>query len=65
MCLLGHSVEYLSPRIDANEIHPTADKLATITDAPVPQNLKELQSYQGLVNYYGNFFHIGLLRYTP
>ena len=52
---LGKAVEYLGHQIDATGIHPTVDKLVAIYDAPSPQNITELRSYLGLLNYYGKF----------
>ena len=52
---LAESVEYLGFKIDASGIHPTADKLKAIEEAPTPQNVSELRSFLGLLNYYGKF----------
>ena len=52
---MGESVEYLGHRIDAKGLHPTGDKLAAICDAPQPDNVSELRSFLGLLNYYGKF----------
>ena len=49
------SVIFLGHRIDAEGIHPTDDKLKAIVDAPAPENLQELRSFLGLINYYGKF----------
>ena len=53
---LQPSVEYLGHRIDAAGLHPSADKLKAVLDAPTPRNVQELRAlFLGLVNYYGNF----------
>lgn len=52
---LQDSVEYLGYRIDAQGLHPTADKVEAIVNAPAPQNVTELRSFLGLLNYYGKF----------
>ncbi len=49
------SVEYLGHRIDADGLHTTDSKLKAITQAPTPQNVQELKSFLGLLNYYGKF----------
>ena len=49
------SVEYLSHRIDKNGLHPTTEKVNAVVKAPRPQNVTELKSYLGLLNYYGRF----------
>ena len=55
-CLLSQpSVTFLGHRIDATGIHPTAEKVQDVTNAPVPTNVAELRSYLGLINYYHKF----------
>ena len=49
------SVEYLGHRISSQGIHPLESKKDAIIHAPRPQNLQQLRSYLGLLNYYGNF----------
>lgn len=49
------SVQYLGHRIDAQGIHPTEDKLVAIQNCPNPENLKQLQAYLGLLNFYNKF----------
>ena len=49
------SVEYLGHKVDAEGLHPTAQKLEAIENAPSPTNVTELKSYLGLLNYYGKF----------
>ena len=46
------SVEYLGHEISAEGIRPTTEKLRAITDAPPPNNVSQLRSFLGLVNYY-------------
>ena len=53
--LLQSNVSFLGHRIDAEGIHPLEEKLAAIIQAPAPQNVQELRSFLGLVNYYGKF----------
>src|SRR4029434_8698262 len=52
---LQDSLEYLGYRIDAQGLHPTASKVEAIVNAPAPQNVTELRSFLGLLNYYGKF----------
>ena len=46
-------VYYLGYRIDAEGLHPLEDKVRAIMEAPEPQDVSELRSYLGLLNYYG------------
>lgn len=52
---LQDSVEYLGYRTDAQGLHPTESKMDAIVNAPAPQNVTELRSFLGLLNYYGMF----------
>lgn len=49
------SVEFLGHIIDANGIHPTNEKIECIQKALSPQNVTQLKSYVGLLNYYSKF----------
>uniref|UniRef100_A0A669DC14 Gypsy retrotransposon integrase-like protein 1 n=1 Tax=Oreochromis niloticus TaxID=8128 RepID=A0A669DC14_ORENI len=49
------SVEYLGHVIDANGLHTAPSKITAIVDAPPPQNVSQLKSFLGLLNYYGRF----------
>ena len=46
--LLGHIVE-------PGKIKPSQTKIKAVTEFPVPTNVKQLQQYNGLVNYYRKF----------
>ena len=50
---LQRSVEYLGHRINSEGLHAISSKLQAITQAPAPQNVQELRSFLGLLNYYG------------
>jgi len=49
------SVEYLGHKVDAEGLHATESKMQAIKKAPAPQNVQELRSFLGLLNYYGRF----------
>lgn len=46
---------YLGYIIDKDGLHTTPEKISAINNAPKPQNIKELQSVLGMINYYGKF----------
>ena len=52
---LAPSMIYLGQRIDAQGLHPVADKLQAITEAPGLHNVSELKLYLGLLTYYAKF----------
>eukprot|EP00731_Ephydatia_muelleri_P017107 Em0010g205a len=49
------SVVYLGYKIDKNGIHPLAEKVEAVKNAPEPKNITELKSYLGLLTYYSRF----------
>lgn len=49
------SVEYLGHHIDSQGVHTSDKKVKAILDTPTPQNIQELRSFLGLVNYYAKF----------
>ena len=48
-------VNYLGFIFDATGVRPNPTKLRAILDAPVPSNVKQVQSYLGLCNFYSRF----------
>ena len=52
---MAPSVVYLGHTIDAQGLHPTADKVNAIRNAPALTNVTELRAYLGLLTYYGKF----------
>ena len=48
-------VEYLGHKISHHGLHPTAEKVRAIADAPPPQKVSQLKSFLGLLTYYGKF----------
>ena len=56
-CEFGKTqLEYLGQVLDECGIHPSEQKVRAIEEAPAPTNVKELQAFLGLPNYYGRFF---------
>lgn len=49
------SVEYHGFFIERQRIHKTSDKLRAVQNAKTSDNVKELQSFFGLVIFYGRF----------
>jgi len=49
------SVDYLGHLIDASGIQALPGKVKAIQEAPPPQNVAQLRSFLGLLNYYGKF----------
>lgn len=49
------SIEYLGHCVNENGIQPLASKVEAIMNAPAPENVQQLRSFLGLVNYYGKF----------
>lgn len=48
------SIKFQGYRVDGESRHPTDEKIIAIGEAPTPQNVAELRSYLGLLNYYGH-----------
>ena len=48
-------MEYLGHKINAEGIHTSSSKVSAIVEAPEPQNVQELRSFLGLLNYYSKF----------
>ena len=49
-------VEYLGHEIDQEGIQPLEKKVSAIKQAPTPKTVEQLESFLGMINYYGNFF---------
>jgi len=49
------SVEYCGHIIDKKGLHKSPDKIRAIMRAPAPENVTQLRSFLGLVNYYHKF----------
>ena len=49
------SVVYLGHKIDAQGLHPVAEKVEALREAPIPRNVTEFRSYLGLLSYYSRF----------
>ena len=48
-------INYLGHIFDKNGVHPDFKKVSAIMDAPSPRNIKQLQSFIGLCNFYARF----------
>ncbi|XP_063245210.1 uncharacterized protein LOC134546356 isoform X1 [Bacillus rossius redtenbacheri] len=53
--ILQPSVTFLGHTIDKEGLHTCGDKVSAVVGAPVPQDLKQLRAWLGLVNYYARF----------
>ena len=49
------SVVYLGHKVSSQGISPVEDKVRTLKEAPYPENLSELVSFIGAINYYAKF----------
>ena len=52
---LAREVVYLGLKIDQNDIHPVPEKVKAIEEMSRPTDVKQLQAYSGMVNYYSRF----------
>ena len=52
---MKEKVAYLGHTIDRNGLHMTQEKVDAIVNAPPPNNVSELLSFLGLINYYAKF----------
>ena len=48
-------MEYLGHKISGEGVQPTDEKVRAIKEAPTPQNVSQLRSFLGLINYYAKF----------
>ena len=49
------NVQYLGHQINSGGIHPLLNKVDAVVKASLPHNVQQLQSFLGLINYYGKF----------
>ncbi|KAK7605320.1 hypothetical protein V9T40_007178 [Parthenolecanium corni] len=52
---LKSDIVYLGHQVSADGLRPVSEKLDKLRRFPIPTNLKELQGFLGLVNYYHKF----------
>jgi len=45
----------LGHQISQSGLHPTKEKVRAIVEAPAPQNVSQLKSFLGMLNYYSKF----------
>nr|XP_039270990.1 uncharacterized protein K02A2.6-like [Styela clava] len=50
-----NSVEFCGYKVDCNGLHKTDAKIKAIRDAPRPENVSQVRSFIGMVNYYQRF----------
>ena len=48
-------MEFLGVNLKTGEVHMSEKKVKAILDWPVPQNVKQVQGFLGLANYYRRF----------
>lgn len=53
--LLATKIKYLGLEIDRNGIHALTERVEAIDKTPRPKNVKELQAFLGMLNYYARF----------
>ena len=53
--LMTELVQYLGHLIDSKGLHPIAENVTAIGDAPTPKNVTQLKAYLGIITYYGHF----------
>ena len=55
-CTFGQpSLKFLGKIIDEEGQRPDPEKLATIRDLPLPEDITQLRAFLGAINWYGNF----------
>ena len=52
---MADDVAYLGFRVDSKGLSVLPEKTRAVLDAPTPRNREELQSFLGMVNFYGRF----------
>ena len=58
------AIEYLGYKISAEGLHPTTEKIRAIQQASPPQDITQLRSFIGIVNYYYPIYPLFLVRCT-
>ena len=52
---LKEEVKYLGYTVSNEGIQPDTEKVEAIVNAPSPESVQSLQSFLGMVNFYGRF----------
>lgn len=53
--IASDSVQYLGHMIDREGLRPIPERIIAINEMPAPQNVTQLKSFLGMINYYGHF----------
>lgn len=65
-CVLGESnVLFLGYNVSENGIRPPESRIKTIKDFPLPQNVKQLRRFLGMINFYRRFIKNAALIQAP
>ncbi|MFN9906060.1 MAG: reverse transcriptase domain-containing protein, partial [bacterium] len=54
-CVFAAAVEFLGHRVDQDGVRPLQRHVQAISDFPPPQDVKQLQQFLGMVNFYRRF----------
>ena len=60
-----NQVEYLGYIFDESGVHPNSEKVTAISQSPVPTDIKQLQSFIGMCNFYSRFIVNFASRMSP
>ena len=58
-------IEYLGHIIDLEGVRPTEEKVRAVREAPIPNNIPQLRSFLGIINYYHKFLPSLSSKLTP
>ena len=58
-------IEYLGHIIDSEGVRPTEEKVRAVREAPIPNNISQLRSFLGIINYYHKFLPSLSSKLTP
>ena len=52
VCILKTHIKYLGHVVENGMVHADPDKVSAVQTWPKPENIKEVQQFMGLANYY-------------